>query len=220
MALTRATEQRLFYNDDGDTCLSEYRGAFTPAMVTDAVDVLLGTPVTTLVYCVSPADLVNFPSAVTEMPGWRRTASHQTGHYRRQYALYQHVREQGWDIPGMVMERAAAAGLEFIPSVRMNDAHFGQKAHPREHPWTSPFWLEHQDLAMGPAEFLFWGNEHLHDFRHEEVRAQRLALIAEVIERYGDLGLELDWTIVTWDADLRWSGDDWSYHSFRGAQKT
>ena len=32
-------------------------------------------------------------------------------------------------------------------------------------------------------------------------------------------GLELDWTIVTWDADLRWSGDDWSYHSFRGAQK-
>jgi hypothetical protein len=32
-------------------------------------------------------------------------------------------------------------------------------------------------------------------------------------------GLELDWTIVTWDADLRWSGDDWSYHSFRAAQK-
>ena len=32
-------------------------------------------------------------------------------------------------------------------------------------------------------------------------------------------GLELDWTIVTWDADLRWSGDDWSYHSFRGAPK-
>jgi hypothetical protein len=33
-------------------------------------------------------------------------------------------------------------------------------------------------------------------------------------------GLELDWTIVTWDADLRWSGDGWSYHSFRGAQWT
>ena len=32
-------------------------------------------------------------------------------------------------------------------------------------------------------------------------------------------GLELDWTIVTWDADLRWRGSDWSYHSFRGAQK-
>jgi hypothetical protein len=33
-------------------------------------------------------------------------------------------------------------------------------------------------------------------------------------------GLELDWPIVTWDADLRWSGDDWSYYSFRGAKWT
>lgn len=33
-------------------------------------------------------------------------------------------------------------------------------------------------------------------------------------------GLELDWTIVTWDADLRWSGEDWTYHSFRGAKWT
>ncbi len=33
-------------------------------------------------------------------------------------------------------------------------------------------------------------------------------------------GLELDWTIVTWDADLRWRGSDWSYHSFRGAAWT
>lgn len=29
-------------------------------------------------------------------------------------------------------------------------------------------------------------------------------------------GLELDWTVVTWDADLRASGDDWSYYDFRG----
>jgi hypothetical protein len=28
-------------------------------------------------------------------------------------------------------------------------------------------------------------------------------------------GLELDWTIVTWDADLRWRGSDWSYHGSR-----
>ncbi len=29
-------------------------------------------------------------------------------------------------------------------------------------------------------------------------------------------GLELDWTVVTWDADLRTSGAEWSYHDFRG----
>jgi hypothetical protein len=33
-------------------------------------------------------------------------------------------------------------------------------------------------------------------------------------------GLELDWTIVTWDADLRWQGSGWSYHNFRGAKWT
>lgn len=29
-------------------------------------------------------------------------------------------------------------------------------------------------------------------------------------------GLELDWAVVTWDADLRRTADDWSYHDFRG----
>jgi len=29
-------------------------------------------------------------------------------------------------------------------------------------------------------------------------------------------GLELDWTVVTWDADLRTSESGWSYHDFRG----
>jgi len=186
--------RRYFYNDDGDTCLSQYRGPFTPRMVADAADALAGTAVTTLVYCVAPSDLVNYPSQVADMPGWRRTPSHESGHYRRQYEFYQHVRREGWDIPRMVMERCAGLGLEFMPSVRMNDAHFGQKVHPTEHPWTSRFWLEHQDLAMGPADFPFWGNEHLHDFRHPEVRAYRQALLDEVIDRYGDQGVELDWT--------------------------
>ena len=29
-------------------------------------------------------------------------------------------------------------------------------------------------------------------------------------------GLEVDWSVVTWDADLRTSGSGWSYHDFRG----
>ena len=29
-------------------------------------------------------------------------------------------------------------------------------------------------------------------------------------------GLELDWTCVTWDGDLRFAGSGWSYHDFRG----
>jgi len=31
-------------------------------------------------------------------------------------------------------------------------------------------------------------------------------------------GLEVDWALVTWDGDLRFSGSGWSYHDFRGAK--
>lgn len=31
-------------------------------------------------------------------------------------------------------------------------------------------------------------------------------------------GLELDWTCVTWDGDLRFTGAGWSFHSFRGSR--
>lgn len=33
-------------------------------------------------------------------------------------------------------------------------------------------------------------------------------------------GLELDWTFVSWDADLRRSGGSWSHHNFRGDRWT
>ena len=33
-------------------------------------------------------------------------------------------------------------------------------------------------------------------------------------------GLELDWSIVAWDADLRRHGGDWTFHNFRGAKWT
>lgn len=33
-------------------------------------------------------------------------------------------------------------------------------------------------------------------------------------------GLELDWTVVTWDADLRANGSGWSHHDFRGDRWT
>jgi hypothetical protein len=33
-------------------------------------------------------------------------------------------------------------------------------------------------------------------------------------------GLELDWTCITWDADLRFSEEGWGYHDFRGSRWT
>ena len=86
-------------------------------------------------------------------------------------------------------------GMRFFPSFRMNDDHF--VFDPHEYPLTGQFWDKHQNLIIGldRSPILsqkMYGN--LFDFSHKEVRDHRLAVIKEVIDRYGDIseGIELD----------------------------
>jgi len=188
--------KRMFYNDDWGTRFGAYRGSLRPEMVTDTVDILAGTPVTSLVFCVSYTWWCNFPSQLNPMPGWRDVPLiHTSPLYRNEFRLYRQVREAGWDIPKMVQDRAKELGLEFIPSMRMQDAHFTQKVHPREHPMTGRFWLEHEDLVIGPGEPGPWGDaQYLLDFRHDVIREHILKTALEIIDRYAVDGFEMDWT--------------------------
>jgi hypothetical protein len=40
--------------------------------------------------------------------------------------------------------------------------------------------------------------------------------LEEVATEFDVQGLELDWTCVAWDADLRYGGNNWEYKSFKG----
>jgi hypothetical protein len=40
--------------------------------------------------------------------------------------------------------------------------------------------------------------------------------LEDVATEFQVQGLELDWTVVTWDGDLRFNGSGWSFHDFRG----
>ncbi len=42
--------------------------------------------------------------------------------------------------------------------------------------------------------------------------------LEEVATEFQVQGLELDWACVVWDGDLRFSGDAWSHHEFRGTR--
>lgn len=42
--------------------------------------------------------------------------------------------------------------------------------------------------------------------------------LEEVATEFDIQGLELDWTIVAWGADLRFGSIDWTYHGFRGTR--
>ena len=102
---------------------------------------------------------------------------------------------QGINILGVVMQRALEKGLEFIPSLRMNDGHFAQKVPPQEHPLTSKFWMEHQHLTISKSDPSVSGwMSHLLDFTHQEVRDYRLATMFELIDGYAADGFEMDFT--------------------------
>lgn len=48
----------------------------------------------------------------------------------------------------------------------------------------------------------------------DDVRSSQY--LEDVATEFQVQGLELDWTIVNWDGDLRASGSSWAYHDFRG----
>lgn len=167
-------------NDDGDWTFRSADPSVTKAYLEAAVDGLAGTPVKTYVRCVGlGSDVLYYPTQAGDPVGWR-DADKQQAYLELARANLQ----AGVDPIRIVAERTKAVGLQFVPSYRMNDAHFARTPH--THYATGRFWMEHHEqFAMS--------NNRL-DFTFDEVRAYRLGIIFEVIDRYADVmdGLELD----------------------------
>jgi len=193
---------RFFYNDDGDRLIFLLKGPFHERQLHYPVDVLVGTGVTTLVFCANMgSDIAYYPSKVASAPNWRQVENPRRNarftYFNRLYEVGGWLRQQNVDALGTVMRRAKAQGLEFVPSLRMNDGHFAQKVHPREHPLTGEFWMKNQDLIICPGKT--WSRnasykDFLLDFQQEKVRAYRLAQIYELIDGYAADGFEMDFT--------------------------
>jgi hypothetical protein len=101
---------------------------------------------------------------------------------------------QGADAVRTAGETAKQLGLRFIPSLRMNDAHF--MANPDGHAMTSEFWFKHRHeytIKESPLAFqAAYGN--LLDYTHAAVRQLRLDTVFEALARNHELvdGFELD----------------------------
>ncbi len=191
---------RFFYNDDGDRAIMLARGPFHPQQLYYAVDNLVGTGVTTLIYCANlGSDQAYYPSKVASALDWRMTESHSPDNpvpvFPRLYRVAKQLREAGVDVLGTVMHRARQMGLEFVPSLRMNDGHFGNNLHPTVHPLTGEFWMEHQDMTIGTIDPSLKGYEqYLLNFEHQEVRDFRMGQIYELIDGYAADGFEMDFS--------------------------
>ncbi len=201
-ALLGAAEPRvrpdfgLIYNDDADLSFVVPDRARAEALLRANIAGLADTPVRTLVYCIGMGgDLLYYNTRVASRVGWRKSPDEVPGSLMEKRMENARVcLAQGADAVRTAGEAAKALGLRFIPSLRMNDAHF--MAKPDEHAMTSEFWFEHRarytikesPLGFQPA----YGN--LLDYSHAAVRQLRLDTVAECLERNRDLvdGFELD----------------------------
>ncbi|MEQ2008381.1 MAG: DUF2075 domain-containing protein [Limisphaerales bacterium] len=60
----------------------------------------------------------------------------------------------------------------------------------------------------------------VHWFLNEKEDTRSSYYLEDAATEFQVQGLELDWTCVTWDGDLRFTGSEWSYHDFRGDRWT
>jgi len=181
---------RFFYNDDGDRLVFLLKGPFHKRQLNYPVDVLVGTGVTTLVFCANMgSDQAYYPTRVASTLGWREVENTRRNprftHFNRLHEIGTMLRDRKIDVLGTVMRRAAQHGLEFVPSLRINDTHFLNKVPPLEHPLTGEFWLKNRDLTIDGGAL---------DFTHKKVREYRMGQVRELISGYATDGFELDFT--------------------------
>ena len=155
------------------------------------VDEVAGTSVDTLVYGLGGGATMLHNTEVGEVWGARLATFKDLGPNTsslplwRAYENVMSLREQGLDILDVLVDRAHEKGLRLVASLRMaND----QDPSQIDSSFNSRFKIDHTEWCLrgrGSPNF---------SFVFPEVRAERLALIEEVVHKYDLDGLELDWT--------------------------
>ncbi|MAE62641.1 MAG: hypothetical protein CMJ18_00080 [Phycisphaeraceae bacterium] len=199
---------KLIYNSDGD---STTLGPFEPPITVDQacrdIEEVVGTAVDVFSNSMGRGDETfshpteygsRFGDGVTEWP--------EAGSVRWVKRMYDNERaltNQGVNLVELLAERAHARGLQFWPTLRMNDIHEDDST--RFSSFRSEFKKANPELLIGspypqrygygyPADDFTWA----FDFIHEEVRERKIGLILETCERYDVDGFELDFQRGPW----------------------
>ena len=192
------TNQRVIYNDDFRTILSQQQGsAGLPSSADDLaglVERVGGTDVTTYVM-----DVVAFDNKVffhTER-GVRWTDIDFSA-YEGNWAGYgaaarflDRMRDEGREALQIVIDSCHRIDVEAIAGARMNDCQGVVALFPDDTPDKSRFLLEHPELALR-----FPGTDTptmMADFGREAVREHKFGVLEEVMQRFDFDGLELNW---------------------------
>jgi hypothetical protein len=192
--LSAAEPLVLMQNLDGDLSFTGDTPAESKARLEKLTDDIANGPAKSLMWSIGAgSDILYYQTKIASTWGWRVTKHNDDPKWKTRIERCRVATEAGLDAPRIVGERAKKSGLAFYPSYRMNDAHFC--SDPLHYPLTGKFWMEHQGMTLGASPVpQYEGYKHLLNYALDEVRAYRLAIIFEAMDRYADVmdGFELD----------------------------
>lgn len=191
---------RIIHNNDGSDILGNQWFKLRPLTVSDVdscVDMVANTQVTTYMIC-SGSDFFYYRSKYGRILGddmnGTLNCGNDTAQYNnihRYYLNFLNLEKSGTDLITTTLNRAKAKGMEAFITYRMNDLHFNDTIYHCPI-FYSDFWIHHPQ---------YWVNDTIQgyhsagafDFAHKEVRAQKLAVISEQLDKYDMIdGLDLD----------------------------
>ena len=179
----------MFYNDARHPAIYMYEPPMEKEQFEAAVDEVLGTPVEALVFGLGDGRTVLHGTKVGELWGdpvkkWPHLI------FRRAHQNAKMMLESGQDPLRIVCDHAHANGLLLYPSLLLNR---GRGETREADVRAANFTWENRHLEIGAKGDLgedFSGLRKL-DFKHQEVRDERFALIEEVLKNYPVDGFEL-----------------------------
>ncbi len=191
---------RLIFNCDGTDLLGNpmfNRRLLSVADVNAYVDAYANTQVTTFMMC-SGSDYPYYRSKYGRVFGDNRNGllncGTDTAGYRNLFSYYQNhlnLEKAGTDVIQAALRRAKEKKMETFISYRMNDLHFCDTTTRCPIEYTD-FWLAHPQYWLN--EDIGWKSRGALNYSFKEVREQKLNMIKEQIDRYGELieGYDLD----------------------------
>jgi hypothetical protein len=184
----RKQPRLLFYHDGRHPLIYMYEPPIQKEQYEAAVDELAGTPVEAIMFCLGDGRTVLHDTKVGELWGhnvdkWPHII------FRRAHQNAKHLIDTGNDPLRIVCDRAHEKGMLFYPTLLVQQGTRDRAVDVR----ASEFRFNNRHLEMGAGGDLDADHPCASclDFKHAEVREERLALIKETVDKYPVDGFEL-----------------------------
>lgn len=178
----------MFYHDGRHPLIYMYEPPMQKEEFEAGVDELVGTPIDAIMFCLGDGRTVLHDTKVGELWG-HNVKKWPHAIFRRAHQNAEALIEEGHDPLQIICDRAHAKNLLLYPTLLVQQGRRDRDVDVR----CSEFRFNNVHLEIGAAGDLpddFPGFTFL-DFKHQEVRDERFALVAETLERYPVDGFEL-----------------------------